>query len=145
MHESAFGFSIPEENIETFLEYCDANLPEYEPTYHADFEITDVEDKGKVVSDSMELEHHVGPGFPQLVVYDEIIVRPSDIFIMGKNKNVLKINARGMEYIAFGFNGEIPLDISVWKIVGKPSINYFMGNATPQIKMDGWTIEPFEL
>ena len=26
-HQSAFGFSIPEENMEKFLTYCDDNLP----------------------------------------------------------------------------------------------------------------------
>ena len=142
-HQSAFGYSIPEENIPKFLAYCDANLPKYEPVYHADFKLGT--DKNATIEQVAELKPHFGPGFPEVTILDEIIVRPSDISIKGAKQNTLVLNVGGVEYIAFGFKGELPMDICTWKIVGKPSMNEFMGNSKPQIKMDGWITEPFDL
>ena len=142
-HKSAFGWQIPEENVDKFLKYCDDNLPKYEAVYFADFQLKG--DKNQLISDSYELAEHAGPGFPQIVVYDEIVVAPSQITLMGARKTTLKLVVGGVEYIAFNFKGELPLDVSTWKIVGKPSLNEFRGNITPQVKMDGWVIEPFDL
>lgn len=142
-HQSAFGYSIPKENIVKFLDYCDKNLPKYEPVFHTDFKLAG--DKNATILQVAELKPHFGPGFPEVRVYDEIVVKPSNISIKGAKQNTLILNVEGVEYIAFGFKGELPMDTSIWKIVGKPSINEFMGNSKPQIKMDGWVIEPFDL
>lgn len=144
-HQSAFGYSIPEENIVKFLTYCDENLPEYEPVFHADFAFSREIDKNKVVFDAMELKPHYGPGFPEVVIYDKIIVKPSNISVVGAKKDTLIIKTEDMEYIAFRFKGELPIGISEWEIVGKPGINEYMGNTKAQIKMDGWVIRPIEL
>lgn len=144
-HQSAFGYSIPQENISKFLIYCDENLPEYEPVFHADFAFDKDMNKSDIVMEAMELKPHFGPGFPQVVVYDKVIVRPSNISVVGAKKDTLIIKTPEMEYIAFRFKGELPIGISEWEIVGKPDVNEYMGNKKAQIKMDGWVIRPLEL
>lgn len=144
-HQSAFGYSIPEENIKKFLTYCDENLPKYEPVFHADFALAKGMDKSQIVFDVSELKPHYGPGFPEVVIYDSIIVKPSNIALKGPKNDVLIITTEDMEYIAFKFKGDLPISVAEWQIVGKPSINEFMGNKKAQIKMEGWIIKPIDL
>lgn len=144
-HQSAFGYSIPEENINPFLKYCDDNLPKYEPVFYADFAFDKDSDREKAVFGVRELKPHYGPGFPEVVIYDKIIVKPSNISVIGAKKNVLLLNVNGMEYISFKFDGELPIGITEWAIVGKPSINEYMGTEKAQIIMEGWSITPIEL
>lgn len=143
-HASAFGYSIPEKNISKFLEYCDNNLPPYEPVHYVDYNLTGLkEEKAEIIKNIFTLKNHFGPGFPEILVYDEMVIRPSDIALLGKN--TLKVKNGEIEMIRFNFKEELPMDITTWKIVGKPDINEYMGRETPQIKLEGWIIEPFDL
>lgn len=141
MHASAFGYSIPEKNIPKFLEYCDKNLPPYEPVHYVDFKLEG--EKGRIIEELSVLKNHYGPGFPEILLYDEIVVKPSNIALLGKN--TLKVSNGEIELIRFNFKEELPMDITTWKIVGKPDINEWNGATTPQIKLEGWIVEPFDL
>lgn len=144
MHASAFGYSIPEENIPKFLEYCDNNLPPYEPVHYVDYSLAGLkEQKAEIIKDIFALKNHFGPGFPEILLYDEMVIKPSDIALLGKN--TLKVKNGEIEMIRFNFKEELPMDITTWKIVGKPDINEYMGRETPQIKLEGWIVEPFDL
>lgn len=142
-HQPAFGFSIDEDKIEAFLEYCDEKLPPYEPVYYVDFKLGG--DKGKVITEIASLVDHVGPGFPDILVYDEVFVEPHEISYMGQANNHIKFQKDGIEYLQFKFTKQIPSSKMLWKIVGKPSLNHFNGKITPQIIIEAWEAESVEL
>ena len=142
-HQSAFGYSIPLDKIDAFLTYCDNNLPPYEPTYHADFRLEG--DRGQVILDIAELEPHYAPGFPDVVIYDEMLVKPSEISLRGEKKTTLVIQKNDIEYITFNFKDELPMFPSYWRIIGEPAINEWNGQLNPQVKLKGWSIEQIDL
>lgn len=144
-HQGAFGYAIKQENIPKFVEYADQNLPEYEPVFFVDFDISSEEEKGRIISELFELADHFGTDFPEALVVDKIAVNPSNISLRGANKNTLIIQKGQLEYISFGFKGELPIGTSYWTIVGKPSVNTYNGISTPQIKMEAWEIEAIDL
>ena len=144
-HQAAFGWSLPKENKEKFLEYCDNNLPPYEPVFYVDFEIGKDDNKAEIVKEISELSPHYGPGFSEVLIKEQLFVKPSDISVIGKNKNVLKFFSGGITYIAFGFNDPLPMSPGIWTIVGKPSMNEFNEMLNPQITIESWEVSEVEL
>lgn len=142
-HQSAFGFSIPEENMEKFLTYCDDNLPPYEPVFYVDLELET--DKARIVEELSTLTPHFGPGFPPVLVTERLYVRPSDLAIIGKKGSTLKFQSDEVTYISFNFKDDLPMAPSVWTIVGEPSMNEFNGNSKPQVQLKGWLVEDIDL
>lgn len=72
-----------------------------------------------------------------LIAVNHIFITQSDYQIIGKNKDTLKFEKNGITYIKFHAKAlieklsEFPeMELTV---VGKPSINEWMGNQTPQI------------
>lgn len=144
-HQAAFGWSLPKENKEKFLEYCDDNLPPYEPVFYVDFEITEAVNKVEAVKEISSLASHYGPGFQPVLIKEKLFVKPSDIQVMGKNKDVLKFFSNGVSYIVFGFKDTLSPAPSIWTIVGEPSMNEFNGMFNPQITIKSWQVSEVEL
>lgn len=142
-HASAAGFSLPLSNVEPFLEYAKANLPPFERKYLVDFKLDGAKDE--IVRSLELLQNHYGPGFEEVLLYDEIIVNPEDIRILGQKNNVINIDKGGFEYIQFNFKGEMPTTTSKMKIVGKPSVNRWMDKITPQLIIEAYEHSPVEL
>lgn len=131
-HQGAFGWQMKEENLEKFLEYCRDNLPPFEKVYHVDFSLNGLSDPNYIIEEVAPLKEHFGPGFPELLVSNTFRLEPSNFKIIGQ-KNTLVFYHNDVEYIMFGFKGELPMSEVAVTVVGKPDINTYMGNSKPQI------------
>ena len=153
-HESACGFSIPQTNIKEFLDYCDEKLPEFETQHQVAVDLSQVENKAQAITQIAELNQHAGTDFQPVLLYNEIQVNSSDLSIIGKNKNTLKIQHKGITYIKFfyknknfnegvfgwEYNGEVLNRPVTLKIVGTGNINEWGGNITPQIMIQDFEV-----
>ena len=130
-HQSAAGLKIPVENIQPFLNYAQEKLPPVEKLIECDFQLTG--DKAKIIKAAVQFDNHIGCDVSPLYLYDEIDIIPSQVQMIGKHKNVFKIDADGITYIQFRFKGELPEKPCTLRIVGEPNLNYWSGTVTPQI------------
>lgn len=137
-HPSASGISLPVQNIEKLLNYAEENLPPYEKKYFVDLELK--ENRKELIAELEVFKDHYGPGFDKILLYDEVVVYPHEIKILGAKQNVINIHKDGFEYIQFNFKGEIPTEPSLFKIVGEPSVNEWMGQKMPQLVMEAFEI-----
>ena len=142
-HQSAHGVRLPKKNLQTFLEYADANLPPFEKIVNCDFHLKG--NKGEIISAAVQFDDHVGCDIKSVLMYDEINVIPSDLQIIGKNQNVLKIEKDGVTYIKFGFKSELPVGPQKLRIAGKPNLNEWMGSVTPQVMIEEMEFVELEL
>lgn len=72
-----------------------------------------------------------------VIAVKDLVVRASDVQVIGKNKDTLKISKNGITYIKF-FAKDLINEISKYNemqltIVGTANVNEWMGNVTPQI------------
>lgn len=130
-HQGAAGFKIAKSKVEDFIQYANDNLPPFERIITCDFKLT--ENKAEVIKQAVEFENHVGCDIPALLIYDEFVVDPSEIQIIGKNQNVLKIEKDGITYIKFNHKDPAPNYSTKYKIVGKPSLNEWNGDVSSQL------------
>ena len=72
-----------------------------------------------------------------VIAVKDLVVRASDVQVIGKNKDTLKISKNGITYIKF-FAKDLINEISKYNemqltIVGTANVNEWMGNVTPQL------------
>ena len=135
-HQAAFGGSITKENLEKFIEYANENLPKVEKHFTVDFDIANLSpaDKANAIEQLFALDSHIGNDITPILLHDEIDIAPEDIQLIGKNNNTLKIYKNGIVYIKFkAKNYELPTTMKTYRIVGKPNMNEWNGDTTPQL------------
>lgn len=137
-HQAAHGLSLPVENIEKYLEYAEANLPKFEKFYSV---FLCEGDKSQVIAQLEDLSMHYGPGFEEILLYDEIYLMPGMAAVIGAKSNTLRIVTDQLTYIKFRHKGDLPEDNQMLKIVGKPNMNYFNGMTIPQMIIEDWENE----
>lgn len=141
-HDNACGISIPNSNIESFHNYANETLKEinfgenlYEVNFEriaADKDIVDlIEDL--TTHDNIWGQHNNEP----MIHITDLNVTKSDIRIMGKNQDTIKIEKNGVAYMFFKCKKRID-EFSNFKemkidLVGRANMNEWMGNYTPQI------------
>lgn len=141
-HDNACGISIPNSNIESFHNYANETLKEinfgenlYEVNFEriaADKDIVDlIEDL--TAHDNIWGQHNNEP----MIHITDLNVTKSDIRIMGKNQDTIKIEKNGVAYMFFKCKKRID-EFSNFKemkidLVGRANMNEWMGNYTPQI------------
>jgi len=136
-HQSACGFSMPAKKQEDFLAYCNSNLPAFEMIFNVDYKLNG--NKSALIFAAAEFAPHYCRGFEEILFYDEILVTSSEFKVLGKNQDTFSITKDGIVYIAFR-QKNMP-DLSkpqIFKIVGKASLNEWMGNVTPQLIMESF-------
>ena len=84
-----------------------------------------------------------------MIYVKDLHFKQSDIQIMGKNKDTIKIVKNGVAYMKFFAKdmieelkqyGEIKMEV-----VGKAHMNYWMGTTTPQIFIENYEIKEDKL
>lgn len=148
-HDNAAGCSIKDKDLESFHKYANEalkNIDFGENVYDVDFIRTAAEkDISNIIFDLDKYHDLYGQGLDEPLIYvKDINITKNDIRIMGKNSDTVKIEKFGIAYMKFhakDFIQELEKydDIKL-EIVGRPNLNEWMGNYTPQIFIENYQI-----
>lgn len=141
-HDNAFGISIKNSDLGKFHKIANEELAQYdfgENVYDVDFEREAYsEDIKDIIFDLAQFTDTWGQNCPEpLLAVKNITIQPSDVQVMGKNKDTIKIVKNGISYIKF-FAKDLISEIMNYRemqltIIGTANLNQWMGNVTPQI------------
>lgn len=148
-HPNAFGCSINNRYLSDFHDYANEKLKDVnfgENVYDVNF-IFSANDKNleEAVKDLGAYPELWGQHNPEPMIYiKDINLSPSDIQIIGKNKDTVKFEKFGITYIQFHAKQLIEdlanfSDIKM-EVVGRANINEWMGRETPQIFIEGYEV-----
>lgn len=152
-HDQAAGHCIPAKKVDLLHEYANDKLKEVsfaEDYYDVNFIRFAAE------TDLIELVNEIG-SVPEiwgqnnkeaLVYVKDINLTKEDIQIIGSRKDTLKFEKFGVTYIKF-FAKDMIEKLSKYnsiklEIVGKPSVNEWMGRRTPQILIENYEVKDDE-
>lgn len=148
-HANAFGCSINNKYLSDFHNYANNKLKDIdfgENVYDVNF-ISSANSKEleKIINDLGSYPQLWGQHNPEPLIYiKDINLAPSDIQIIGKNKDTVKFEKFGITYIQFHAKQLIEdlsnLNDIKMEIVGKANINEWMGRITPQIFIEGYEV-----
>lgn len=142
MHDMAFGAALPEEYIPLLEDHANVTLEE------VDFGSSTVEvdlhsntPLPNTVLAFGRASHLYGNGIPQPKFMFDLLITASDIQVMGKGQNTLKISRGGLEFIKFWATEDIEKLMSgngmmKVRLVGRPDLNVFRGKESPQVKLE---------
>lgn len=148
-HALACGWSMPAKNLDKFTAYANRELEHidfHEGVYQVDFV------REANAADLPDLIMDIGSGAnlwtqgntePYIVVKN-IILHPSEIQVMGGNKDSVKFSAAGVDFVKFKDADFVDTlksmhEISI-TVIGRANINTFMGNTTPQFFIEDYEI-----
>lgn len=149
-HDNAAGASIKDKDLSAFHEYANKALKDIdfgENIYDVDFIRTAADkDISDIIFDLNKYRNLWGQNLSEPLIYiKDINITKNDIKIMGKNSDTVKIEKFGIAYMKFhakDFIQELDKydDIKL-EVVGRPNLNEWMGNYTPQIFIENYQIE----
>jgi len=132
-HQSAFGWSLPAENLEAFQEYVDKNLPALDKFYNIDLDLNTLWDAPSAVLEICELADHFATDFKEVLLCSVIEITETNCAVLGKLQNTLKItDESGVVYMKFRHTSGIPAP-GKYLVVGEPNANEYAGRTTAQI------------
>lgn len=148
-HDNACGIGIYDKNLSNFHDYANkelANIDFGENWYEVNFErIAADKDIRDLIEDLTTHNDIWGQhnNEPMIHIMD-INVTPSDIQIMGKNQDTVKVMKNGIAYMFFKCKDRID-EFKKYKqmkidLVGRANMNEWMGNFTPQIFVSDFDI-----
>lgn len=147
---NAAGCSIKDKNLFAFHQYANEALKDID--FNENFYDVDIERKAvdsdieKIIFDIDKYKFLYGQDIDEPLIYiKDINITKNDIKIMGKNSDTVKIEKFGIAYMKFhakDFIQELDKydDIKL-EVVGRPNLNEWMGNYTPQIFIENYQIE----
>lgn len=150
-HQLAQGFAIPYNRLSSFISWSNEQLKDVDmdsKTWMVDFKKNaDDPTLPSLIQDMAELKSCWGQGFPEaLIAVDNICARRSDISVMGKLGDTVKITCNGIAYMFFKRTPEQVEELTQYaaarlKVVGKANLNVYYNRVTPQIFVDDYEIE----
>lgn len=153
-HSNAAGCCVKTKNVAPFLDYADralSNIDFGEGSYDVNFVRYAAEpDLKDIINDLGDYDGVWGQGNPEPYIYvGDLNIRKSDIKIMGKNQDTIKVEKYGISFLKFHAKDLIAEldqhseDIKL-NIVGKPNINVWMGVESPQLFIEDYEIKNAE-
>ena len=149
MHDNAFGASIKIDSLETFLQRSNEDLKDYnfgENVYDVNLVRTAVDrDIEAIVYDIDKYYKLWGQNCNEpLIFISDINITRNDVNIIGKNNDTVKFMKNGITYIKFFAKDMIEeladlVDIKI-EVIGKVSVNEWMGRKSPQIMIESYEI-----
>ena len=149
-HDNAAGVSIPDSYLRDFHKWANEALADIdfgENCHDVNFErIAADEDIRDII---LDIGNHAGIWGQQndepLIHVSDINVTMSDVKIMGKNMDTVKIEKFGIAYMKFHAKDLIE-DLHKYskvklEIVGRANVNYWGGNVIPQIFIDDYEVK----
>lgn len=150
-HANAFGFGIYDKDFESFISWSDEQLKdiEFSPSYKVDFIYSMSDINSKDILDLGDAKYLWGQNIDEpLIAVENVAVTNDMIGLMSRDKNpTLKIQLpNGVTCIKFK-SSEEELDnlsselgcVSI-NLIGKPEVNRYFGNVTPQIIITDYEI-----
>ena len=148
-HAGAHGVNIRKKNVEAYLQYADYALKDIdfgEGSYDVNFIRYAAEpDIKDIIFDLGQYENVWGQGNPEPMIYiKDLNIKKSDIKILGKTQDTVKIEKYGVAYMKFHAK-ELIEELNKYEeiklnIVGKPNINTWMGVQTAQIFIEDYEV-----
>lgn len=149
-HANAFGISICDKNLDEFNDYANAKLKDIdfgENCYDVNFERdAKADDLKALIIDISKYSGIWGQFNDEPIIHiKHIKVNPSNVRIMGANKDTVKIEYNGIAYMKFHAKDLIEIlenaqDNFEMEVVGRANLNEWMGQVTPQIFIDDYEI-----
>jgi single-stranded-DNA-specific exonuclease len=155
-HDNAAGCSIKNSDLSKLHQIANERLSQYnfgEEYYEVNFERRASEtDLDELIRDLAGYKFVWSQKNPEPLIYiKDIHFTKTEMQIMGKNNNTWKVTKNGISYIKFFANDIIQQcnqiegnDIKV-QLVGKASLNEWMGRTTPQIIVEQIEILPDQI
>lgn len=147
-HDNAAGASIPDKYLSDFHAYANAVLASIdfgENVYDTNFERTANElDISALITDITCHTDLWGQNNSEPIIHiSHIPLTRSNIRIMGKGNDTVRVDVNGISYIKFKAEDFIKKlqdnpDISEMEIVGRANMNEYMGRKTPQILIEDY-------
>ena len=148
-HANAAGASILDSNLRSFHEYANEKLEAIdfnEGAYDVNFiRKADDNDIPQLIAELAEYPEAWGQKNPEPFIFiTDLFVDPSDIRIMGANKDTLKITHNGIAYMKFHATDMIERlnkcnEIKI-NLVGRANLNEWQGTVTPQIFIENYEV-----
>lgn len=148
-HDNAFGASIKIDSLETFLQRSNEDLKDYnfgENVYDVNLVRTAVDrDIEAIVYDIDKYYKLWGQNCNEpLIFIGDINITRNDVNVIGKNNDTVKFMKNGITYIKFFAKDMIEeladLDDIKIEVIGKASVNCWMGKTSPQILIESYEI-----
>ena len=148
-HDNAAGASIRDKDLADFHKYANEALKDIdfgENVYEVNFIRTAAEkDISNIIFDLDQYRYLYGQNIDEPLIYiSDINLTKNDIQIIGKNADTVKFEKFGITYIKFhakdlinklGMYNEMKVEL-----VGRPNVNEWMGNYTPQIMIEDYEV-----
>lgn len=145
-HDMAFGAGVEETKIDQLVEYANTTLAAVDfgtDTIEVDYIFNNENLNVPMLFEFAKNIRLYGNGIPQPVFAFELMLQPSNFYLIGKNKDTVKISYNGLNFIKFkssewaetiGYNMQFPLIKTV--IVGRAQLNEYNGYVSTQIVID---------
>jgi single-stranded DNA-specific DHH superfamily exonuclease len=155
MHDMAFGTGIEESTIPALVEYANTTLSNVDfgtDTIEVDYIFNNENLDPQMLFEFANHMHLYGNGIPQPLFAFELVLQPSNFYIMGKNKDTVKISYGGVNFIKFkssewaetiSYNMQFPIIKTV--IIGRAQINEFNGNKSTQLIIDHMDVQELDV
>lgn len=149
-HDNAAGASIANIDIPRLHEKANEQLRQYslgDDYYEVDFERQAYsKDLCTLIEDLAYYKDIWSQGCTEPLVYiKDLHVQKSEIQVLGRNADTLKINKNGIAYMKF-FAKDVIAELNnidgdiVMEVVGKANLNHWNGTTTPQIFIEQFNI-----
>lgn len=148
-HDQAYGCSLPASNLDKFIAYANEKLASInfsEGSYDVNFERHALDfDLKDLIYDIAEHENIYGQQMSEPLIYiDSINLKKGDWRVMGQKKDTVAWEKNGIKYIQFHANDLIEElesypEVQI-EIVGRATINEWMGTSNPQIMIKNYEI-----
>jgi len=149
-HDNAAGCSIKNSNLSNLHQISNEQLSQYnfgEEYYEVNFERRASEaDLDELIRDLAEYKFVWSQQNPEPLIYvHDFFIKKSDVQIMGKNKDTVKIVKNGIAYMKF-FAKNLIEELNQYEnikleLVGRANLNEWNGVTTPQIFIESYEIK----
>ena len=145
-HDNAAGYSINANKVEAFLNYCNTklNAEDFENCYTVDYILDAKENNLSLLYALAEHPEYFGNHIDEIKIVIKNIAL-ANIFVMGANKDSVKISYNNVDYVKFkdtDFIDEIMTNrTKLLTIYGKVNLNTWMGKTSIQIFIEDYDLE----
>lgn len=152
-HDMAFGTGIEETRIQELVDYANKTLVNVDfgtDTIEVDYIFNNELDNQMLYEFGKYIDLY-GNGIPQPTFAFELILQPSNFYIIGKNKDTVKISYGGINFIKFkssewaetiSYNMQFPIIKTT--IIGRSQLNEFNGRVSTQIVIDYMDVQELD-